>query len=217
MNFSLSHIYILIVILSFLCSLVSFGLHYPFHLKIFSIFLGITALTEISANFLLGFFRLDTNYPIYNCFMLVEYTMTAFYFKQVITSGNFKKLITAFMLFFPVFWLATVIWKFGMNGWNSYSLMLGDLFVIIICARHLYEMITSDELISFRNSSEFWITAALIFYSCCELPITGILNYLVQDWKLFLQLENVLQILNIIMYATFIYAFLCRIKTTVKS
>ena len=215
--FSLSHIYIAIVIISFLCSLVSFRLHYPFHLKLFSVFLGITALTEIIANFYIGFFHLQSNFPVYNIFMLVQYMLLAFYFRRIISSGIVKKIIDFFLFLFPVFWFITCYFIFGINGWNTYVIMLGDMFIIIVSSRYLYEIFTSNELIHFKKHAEFWIAVALIFYSCCELPITGILNYLEQDWTLVLKLEIVLQILNIVMYSIFIYAFLCRITTTTKS
>jgi len=214
MVFSLSHFYITIVIISFLCSLLSFRLHYPFHLKLFSVFLGITVIIEICANFLLGFLKLQTNFPVYNTFMLIEYPLLAFYFRQIISAAITKKVINIFLFGFPLFWFITIFFIFGISGWNSYAIMFGDVFIIIISARYLYELFTSNELINFRSCAEFWVAVALIFYSSCELPITGILNFWVRNNPaITLQLYNVLQILNIIMYSVLIYAFLCPIKT----
>lgn len=211
---SLAHIYIFVVIISFLCSLISFRLHYPFHLKLFSVFLCITVITEICASFFIGFFRLRTNFPIYNTFMLIEYPMLALYFRQIISSIFIKKVIDFFLFTFPAFWFITIFFIFGINGWDSYAIMLGDVFIIAISARYLYELFTSDELINFRRCPEFWIAVALIFYSSCELPITGILNFWMRNsGAIALQLYSVLQILNIIMYSVLIYAFLCPIKT----
>ncbi len=195
--------------MAFAFSLLHFKKH-PLHLKIFSSFLGITLITEICANFLLNVFHLKSNFPVYNIFMLIEYPLLAYYFKLIISSKTTKKIINLFLCLFPIFWFLTTAYIFGLNGWNSYVIMSGDLFIICISARYLYELFTSDNLIDFKRFPEFWIAAALIFYSCCELPITGILNYLAYHNT---SLNNILQVLNIIMYATFIYAFLCRRMT----
>lgn len=216
MKFSLAHIYIAIVVLSFLCSLVIFRLRTPFHLMLFSLFLGITAITEIFANFVIRLLHMKSNFPIYNIFILIEYPLLAFYFKHVISSRVLKKIIVAFLFIYPVSW--TIIFSFflRLNEWNTYGVMAGDLFIIILGARYLYEIFTSEKLIDFRKSSEFWIAVSLVFFSCCELPITGILNFLEQDWNTTRQLLTILQLLNIIMYAIFIYAFLCRLNITKK-
>ena len=169
--------------------------------------LAITVLTEIFANFLLGALHLNTNYPVYNCFLLVQYVTLGLYFKIIILSKRTKFIIKVFMCLFPLFWLFTDVFIFGLNHWNSYVILVGDLFIICFAARYLYELFTSEKLINFKTSPEFWIAAATIFYSCCELPITGILNYLATNNR---SLNSVLQVLNIIMYLVFIYAFLCK-------
>lgn len=211
------NIYIAVLIICFICSLVSFKLNYAFHLKLFSVIIGITVVTEICANFLPGIFRL-TNYPVYNIFTLIEYPLIAYYFKRIISSGTTKRLIDFFLWLYPLFWLFTIIFIFGISGWNSYVIMAGDLFTVCISARYMYELFTSNRLISFKTCPEFWIAAATIFYFSCELPITGILNYLVHHYiPLTLQLYTVLQVLNIIMYSIYIYAFLCKTTLITKS
>lgn len=209
--------YLIILSISFIVSLSSFIFNYPLHLKLFCVFLGITVLTEICANFLVDFLGLQSNYPVYNCFILVQFPLLAYFFKMIISGKRTKKIIDIFCTVFPVFWLLTTIFIFGINNWNSYAVMFGDLFIICVGSKYLYELFTSERLIDFKTSTEFWIAAALIFYSCCELPITGLLNYLYGDsGNAFL--TTILQILNIIMYAIFIYAFLCRRMTnTTKS
>jgi hypothetical protein len=207
--------YLAILTLAFVTSLISFKQAYSVHLKLFSIFLGISLLTEICANYLIDFLHLDSNYPVYYCFMLVEYIMFAYYFRRIIVSKTTKNIISIFLLIFPFFWLFTGIFIFNEEkSWNSYVVMAGDLFTICVSARFLYELFTADKLIDFRKSPEFWIAAALIFYSCCELPITGILNYLYYNNS---SLNGLLQILNIIMYLIFIYAFLCPTTNFTKS
>jgi hypothetical protein len=213
------NLYFIVLSISFFCSLISFRLHYPFHLKLFSVFLGITVITEICAVFLLGLFHLKTNYPVYNSFMLVEYVLYAWYFSFIIESKKIKKIVRYFIFLMPEIWMATIFLAFGMKRWDSYMVMFGDCFLIILCVINFYELFASEKLIDLKTSPEFWISVGTFVYSCCELPITGILNFLGENYaSLVSQLENVLQILNIIMYSIFTYAFLCPILTnTTKS
>jgi hypothetical protein len=212
----LSYFYILIVIISFICSLVSFRLLYPFHLKLFSILLFITVVTELISNFFLTPLHLNSNYPVYNIFTLIEYPLLGLFFRIIITNKNFKILCLAFIIIFPIFWFYIFLFVYKLDEWNSYGIIFGDLFIITFAARYLYELFTSNELIQFGKHTEFWISVALIFYCCCELPITGILNFWINDSKTTLRLLNILQLLNIAMYSIFIYAFLCPLKATRK-
>jgi uncharacterized membrane protein len=172
-------------------------------------------LTEICANYMIDILHLESNYPVYYFYMLIQYIMLTYYFRKIISSKTMKTIIDLFLLIFPFFLLLTGIFIFNNSKrWNSYVVMAGDLFTICVSARFLYELFTADKLIDFRKSPEFWIAAALIFYSCCELPITGILNYLYYNNS---PLNGLLQILNIIMYLIFIYAFLCPTTNFTKS
>jgi hypothetical protein len=209
-------VYLIVLLISFLCSLVSFRLHYPFYLKIFSIFLGITVITEIIANFLLPLFNISSNYPVYNIFILIQFLFLLFYFRLLIKSHFFKKVIFLLVFLYPVFWIITSLALYNLDHWNSYALMVGDLIIIIFTSRWLFEFFTGNELISLSKHSEFWIAIGILLYSSCELPITGMVNFLVKDIDLARRLFTILQILNIIMYLIFIYAYLCQIKPTVK-
>lgn len=205
------NLYFIVLIISFLSSLICFRLDYPFHLKFFSIFLGLTLLTESCAVFWLPFFHLNTNYPIYNFYFLFAYLSYSYYFSLIITSKISKTFIRYFAIIYPLFWLTTTIFIFGLTKWNSYSSMLGDCFLVIISIVNIYELFISEEVIDFKRSPEFWISVGTFIYSCCEIPITGILNYLGNNYaSIVYQIENILQVLNIIMYLIFIYAFICR-------
>ena len=200
--------------ISFLSSLISFRPRHSRHLKIFSAFLGITALTELIANFFLSTFHLKSNYPVYNMFLLIQYISLGYYFSMLVKQPPFKKAIIISIFLYPVFWAITSLVLYNLYHWNSYAVMVGDLFMIVWASRYIFELFTSEELLSLKRHSEFWIAIGILFFSCCELPITGILNYIVKDWMLANKLSIVLQIINIIMYLIFIYAYLCRIKLT---
>lgn len=102
--------------------------------------------------------------------------------------------------------------------WNSYAIVGGNLIVIILASRYLFELLTGKNLVSLKRNSDFWIAIGVVFFACCELPLTGMINFLIKDknWPPVRKLFVVLQIINIVMYSIFIYAYLCRGKPIVK-
>jgi hypothetical protein len=199
--------YLAVLAVSFICSLIDFRRH-SHALKIFCIFLGLTVLTETLANIAIKF-HWETDYVIYNSFMLPEYCLYTLFFRSIIRTPRIKKALTVFLFLCPVIWSVTT-WRLGITTWNSYMILIGDAATVGMCAWFLFEVFASEELIDLTTSAEFWITASTFMYCCCEIPITGRLNFLANDKRTTLLLEDVLQILNILMYLTIIYAYQCR-------
>lgn len=212
-------LYILVLCTCFVCSLVSFRLHYAWHLRLFSVLIGISVLTEWLAFYGPGIFNMNSNYLFYNVFLLLQYIVYAFFFRVALPAGKIKNSIPPFIVAFGIFWLLTSFTVFGLQAWNSYVVIVGDVFTILAACHYFYTIFTADTLLNFSTSAEFWITAGLFIYCSCELPVTGMLNYLAYHHEeLTLDLYAVLQWLNILMYSIFLYAFLCPLKiNTTKS
>jgi hypothetical protein len=214
----LFYLYISILGLSFFVSLLSFKLRYPVHLKIFSILLGLTFINEIIAGYFLGALHLKSNHPVYNIFMLIEFWVFAFYYSFIIKNRILKIIILVFLILFPVFWFITCFYFFnGIGHWNSYLIIAGFSFTVFWSAAYCYQLFTSAALIKFRAQSEFWIAVGLIIFYSCNLPYLGMYNFLYRNYDgLAEQLKEVLQPTDCLMYALFIYAYLCRTTNTMK-
>lgn len=200
-------IYLAVLSIAFTSSLIDFRLH-ALDLKLFSFFLGLTIFTETLAHMAFRF-HWDSDYAIYNCFMLPEYCLYALFFRSIIRDDRVKRILAIFFFGFPPIWIGTTIWL-KITTWNSYIVLIGDAATVGMCARYLFEVFESEELTDLKTSAEFWITSGTLMYCCCEIPITGRLNFIATDKKTTLLLEDVLQILNILMYFTIIYAYQCR-------
>lgn len=200
-------VYMTVLSLCCLCSLVSWKYGYARHMKLFSILLGLSLITECIATILKHFNR--SNHAVYSWFMLFEYCLYALFFRSLLRHRRAQRAIDIFLLVFPFTWAATTFLVFSVHGWNSYSLLLGDVFTIILCLIFFYELFTSEELRNFVEIPEFWIAAATFSYSCCEIPITGMLNYLSDNYEtVAVKLTKVLQVLNILMYLIITVAFI---------
>ncbi len=205
--------------LAFTSSLIHFRLH-PLHLRIFAVLLGLDLLNELLASFGMSYlrewFHIKNNLAIYNLFVLIEFMVYAFYFFRVIKIKWFKRVIIGFMFLFPLLWIVSVFYIFGIYGWDSYIHVVGSAFTIIACGVYFYQLYIEEELVSLGRNTEFWIAAALMIFYTCNLPYTGMLNYLITNYlNVAENLSFVLRLLNVAMYSIIIYAFLCQqIKTT---
>lgn len=208
--------------LAFVSSIIRFRFH-PMHLKIISVLLAIDLVNELLASvgmpFLRSHFQLQGNNAIYNSFVLIEFTVYAVYFLQIIRLRSFRKIIIGFIILFPVLWIVSVFFIFrSINVWNSYIHVAGSAFTIIACAIYFYQLYTEDDVESLTRNTEFWIATALFIFYTCNLPYTGMLNYLTTNYMDVAEnLSFVLQMLNIVMYSFIIYAFLCRPISTTRS
>jgi len=210
-------IYILAVFIAFLSSLRSFRLDFPFHLKLFSCLLGLTFLVELAAAILVfGYHR--SNHWLYNLFILVEFWVYAYYYLLIIPTGSWRKLLQVFLAIFPIFWFITVFFVFGFNTWNSYVIIAGSFFSVLFALMYYYRVITAGEILSLRNTTEFWIATGMLIFYLTSLSFFGTLNFLNKYHpRAAVTLLSVYEVLDIIMYALFIYGFLCRTTNIMKS
>jgi hypothetical protein len=203
-----NYIYLLILGACLACSLIGFRRHRP-HLQLFSVLLALTVVTEIFANLASGPLAWKTNYPIYNTFMLPEYCLYTLFFKAIIRNATVKRMLDIFLLIILAAWVTTNFGLLKISVWNSYMILIGDTLTIFMAAYYLSEFVIADEEIPVSTSTEFWIAASIFMYSACEIPITGRLNYLTHDETAIKWLVFTLDILNIIMFLTIIYAYRC--------
>jgi len=213
--------YILLIMLFIAagCSLIKFSQH-PAHLKLFAILLVVDLINEVLATLtfpvLKDMFHLENNMIIYNSFVLLQFSAYAMYFFKVIQFRWFRQICIVFLISFPALWVYTILNVFGMYGWNSYIHVAGSAFTVSACAVFFYQLYSRESLVSLSTNTEFWIAAALFIFYACNLPYTGMLNYLIKNaMGAAIDLGILLRVLNIVMYSIIIYAFLCRkIKIT---
>lgn len=213
----LTYTYLSILLLCFLCSLISFKLHYPSHLKLFSLLIGAAVISEFFAYFGPRIWGYKNNMPVYNIYHIFEFCGAAYFYKLIIHTKKMQKAIIAFLIAYPVYWAVNVFFIHGIGDWNSNIEIVGGVFTVFLAATYCYRLFISDEPIRFSTCSEFWISVATIIYYSTMLPITGMFYYLTAHFAtLALHLTEYLQVANILMYSLIIYAYLCRVRMKKK-
>ncbi len=204
------YIYTSILGIAFLISLLSFRNNYAWHLKFFSILLGLTFVVETTA-LIMAEHKIN-NHWLYNLFMPLEFICYGVYYKQVITKKWVQKMIWAFIIIYPVLGVLSTLIIFKFHTWNSYEAIAGAFFTIVLSIVFYYEFYGSNEIVSMKTNVEFWIATGMTIFYSCQLPFLGTLNYLYSlSHHLTFTLFFIIQSLNILMYSIFAYAYLCRI------
>jgi hypothetical protein len=213
-NFT-TYFYLFCLPISFLCSIYNFRQH-PLHLKLLALLIFIAFINEYIAFWGRALFNLPNNLKVYNIYLPIEFTLYCLYFLCTIRFKWFKFFGAAFLILFPVFWYVTSFEIFKFHNWNSYLNTVENILLIFMATVFYYQLFIVSPLINLKSHSEFWVATALIIYCSCTFPLTGMLNYLLSNYTVYeslaVTLVIVLQIFNIILYALFAYAFLCRIN-----
>ena len=204
--------YNIIVGASFLISLLSFRFHYAWHLRFFSLLLGITFFVEASTMYMVKVAHVKSDLWVYNIFMAVEYTCYAYYYLLVLKTKWIRKMATIFLIVYPATGIISTFAIFKFFNWNSYEAITGSFFTILFSVIFYYELYMSSDNEALIKNSEFWIATGMIIFYALLLPFVGVFNFLGKTSK---ELASFfaygLQFLGIFMYVLFSYAFLCRI------
>jgi hypothetical protein len=214
----ITYIYLSAILFAFLSSLRSFRLGFPFHLRLFSMLLGLTFLVELAADLTERIGHTRNNYWLYNGFAPVEFWIYGYYFYQLIRVRLARSVIFYFLVLFPVFWAVTVFFVFTFNTWNSYVIIAGSFFTVLFVVMYYYQILMTREIQSLRNLPEFWIATGMLIFYLGALPFYGALNFLwTYHQSAATTLWRILLIMDTLMYLLFSYAFLCRTINIKKS
>ena len=157
---------------------------------------------------------MKSNLSVYNIFMLFEFCAFGIYYLYILTIPWARALIRVFLVAFPLFWVYSVFFVFGLHNWNSHINVIGSLFTVAISAAYYYQLFTHKTLIKLQHHPEFWIATGMILFYVCSLSYVGVLNYLTKNYsQLAGDLLIVFQVLVNIMYLIFLYAYICKIST----
>lgn len=212
------YIYLGVLTMAALTAIVSLKWRGAPPIKIIALLVLYTGIVEWSIFCKIEFSSDHTNAQIYNCFMLMQYLIFAYYFQQIIQSRWVRKMVQGFLYLYPVFWYLLVFFVFKPEEWNSYVYIAGGVYTILWAVVYCYELLVSDEPVMLRYNSRFWIAIGLIFFYVCSVPYMGMYRFLTEyHANLATLLWIPLQISNIVMYSLFTYAFICQLTVTKKS
>jgi hypothetical protein len=180
-------------------------------LRHFSLFLLVICLLTWVENYL-AIAKID-NTEISNISTVVEFTFYLYMFREIVVGRRAKKTFYTLVFAYPI--VAVInIFLIQRNGFHTMTYALGCLLIIGSCIYYFWELFQRNSSINLGRQPSFWICSGLLFYYTCNFPLYGAANlFKVMPHVILSNLLAILVLLNILLYLSFIIAFLCRLKT----
>lgn len=152
----------------------------------------------------------------FNILMLFSNTFLMWFFSRSALLKPIEKAIIFFAGFFLAFALVNLFFFQGANTYNSFSEVLADIILAIMCCYFLYALVKNAEDVDLLRFDYFWLSIGVLFYTlgCAVLyPFANLLEVYHQRTNINVG-EYINYTLSLILYGCLIIAFLCRRKVT---
>jgi len=182
------------------------------YLKHFSLFLFVNACFDITTAYT-ALYRIN-NVLIVNLNTMVVICYYLFLLSQIVHGRKAKAGILIFLATYFLLSVTNIFLVQKTGVFNSITYTLGCLQIVASCIYFFWELFQQPYSGPLGRQPAFWICSGLLFFYTCTLPVYGPIN-LLKVWPKVI-LENLLAILvslTILLYISFIIAFLCRLKT----
>lgn len=150
---------------------------------------------------------------LYNIFTVIEFVFYFWMFSRIIQKTSIKKVLRICLWAYP---LAFVINKtFIQKGeqYHTYTAGLGSFLIVLAAVYYFYELFQSEKSIDLVREPSFWISSGLLFFYSCSFPLFSLVSHFYSPSnKIINYLASLSSLLNILLYSSFIIAFLCRVR-----
>ena len=208
-----SDIYIVFILLAALTSsLVYFQkTKVPLFLRLFPVYLLVTFTVE-SAGVWMSYNGITTT-TLYNVFTTIEFIYYLWMFSQIIHNRKMKKILNNCLWAYP---LAFIINKLFIQTGEQYHTLtagIGSFLVVLAAIYYFYELFQSEKSVDLKREPAFWLSSGLLFFYSCSFPLFSLINYFYSPSDIIVgYILSLLSLVNILLYSSFIVAFLCRIR-----
>ena len=183
----------------------------PLYLRLFPYFLLVTFVTEI-----LGWQLANedkNNAAIYNFFSVAAFIFYSYLIMQVIYSKKAKYIIRLVIIIYTVVSLFNILFIQKLDGFHTMTYSLGCFLIVVESIYYFLELFQYPRFINLMREPAFWIVSGLLFFYTCTLPVLGVVNYLISfPMVIMSSLQQLIIILNVLLYSLFTIACLCRIN-----
>lgn len=175
----------------------------------------VMAVAETGGNYMA--FRGIRNHWYFNIFYIIQFLAVPLFFFYQLYLSPFKKVILVYLVLFPLFVAADILWLQHFSRLLTYSFVAGSGFVLALAVSYFWQLYISDDTQSIWYYPVFWISLAYVFYYTVALPYIGMLNYLWSSNPAFTKKYYFIFDIVIILQNLFLTAgFVCMRRRTTK-
>jgi hypothetical protein len=201
-----------ITLLVILASIVVFFIKYAHTgkaLRLLGAFLLITFAAESYANYLL--YHEIRNLYIYHLLVPVQYSLLAVIYAYAIENTIMKKVI---LISVPLFIATSALFASTiqpLTAYNSYAASIKNILLTVWVLCYYRELFVLLHVSHIEREPFFWISTGILFYSLGDFFVEGLMNYLISHNRALAEkMYYVYFLLNLLLYFTFMMAFLCK-------
>ena len=152
------------------------------------------------------------NLWIFNFFTCFEFLFYSYVFNRLLENGRWVRVIKWAMLIYLILFLLNIFFIEGFERFHTITYRIGSVMVVLCCCLYLRQLMHTPSFEPVSRNPFFWTTTGLLFF------YTGFFFYMsAASILLYTKLtidrivwEAISGTLNIILYGSFIIAFLCQ-------
>jgi len=180
------------------------------YLKLFSPFLGITFLVEVYGRYLR--YQGRNNLLLYSFFTTFEFIFYLYLLSCIIHNLKMRMAIKYILVINALIAFANSLF-IQKGGFSSITYSISCLLIVFFCIYYFLELFRSPKFVNLINEPPFWICSGLLFYYCCSFPLFGLITFLsTVPRSLINNFYILVNVMNVLLYTSFIIAFVCRLK-----
>ncbi|MDF2193608.1 hypothetical protein [Paraflavitalea sp. CAU 1676] len=203
--------YLYVEFISLLASLhLLFRKNTPFYLKLFSPYLLLTLIVEITSWQMINN-QVNSSDLIFP-FSAFEFEFYLFILYHIIQTPGIKKAVLYALVIYPLLAVFN-IYYLQAGVFPSFTYSLGCLLIVTICIYYFYELFHLPSSVNLLREPAFWICTGLLFFYICSLPLFGMYSLIYRATTIIMEnISVILTVMNVLLYTLFTVAFLCVVR-----
>ena len=175
----------------------------------FLIFLWITFLCDSLGTFFGYVLETEENYIVLNIYTIISIPFLLFWYRALQKNKILKATTLFFIIIFLIFIIYNILYLEFKSEYLSILFLFGAIFLVISICFYFIEQLFSDTVFKVKHNMVFWISLGQIIFYLGMIPMISLNKYIMP----FLKIDPViyfviLLVLNIILYTSYILAFL---------
>ncbi|RFZ91024.1 hypothetical protein D0C36_18955 [Mucilaginibacter conchicola] len=177
-------------------------------------FLLLTCVTELTGIYLREFLHIR-NYPIYNVYLLFECGFTSYFFYYLYQPYNYpvKWLYTWYAIFMVIY--LSELFRLNFLNFPSATASIMSVVFVFACLYFYYLKLKDEHFEPLLYSASFWWVNGALFFYFGSTACNNFMDYLASHESIIYNKSIryvIYNILDILMYACWSYAFICRYR-----
>lgn len=196
---------------AFLFSLLSYTRRpVPLYLRLLSFYLLFDFTVELFAGY--QSWNQQNNLLLSSLSAIAAFCFYLYIVRGFIQRPKAKRIFLYFLLILPPIFAINVFLLQKSTVFQTITYSLGCLFVVASCIYYFWELFQNSYYVRLTREPAFWISSGLLFYYTVSFPIYGLINFISRDPQVVKVIIIILDSVNILLYLSFVIAFLCRLK-----